>query len=220
MGAAWATCPSETGGLQKGQKHPQQYPGTGNNVDGMSKVWGITEGKTVSFQIDNTTAGAYLLKEAGTHCKTLNGLVRKILLKCHENGIMVCPEYLRGKSLGRCPIQGQESSGLDPRLPSMPQVIKMLGNPSSGPLCKQSGEQGTQIFQPVSLRQGSIQRRCLEGDIARGPQVCLPTSKHHPNGPGQVSKIWRGCDHDHTLLVRSELVSRDYASSSRATRKV
>ena len=24
-----------------------------------------------------------------------NGLVRKILLKCHKNGVMVCPEYLR-----------------------------------------------------------------------------------------------------------------------------
>ena len=52
-------------------------------------------GKTVSFQIDNTTAIAYLLKEGGTNCKTLNGLVRNILLKCHENGIMVCLEYLR-----------------------------------------------------------------------------------------------------------------------------
>ena len=53
-------------------------------------------GKTVSFQIDNTTAVAYLLKEGGTHYKTLNSLVRKILLKCHENVITVCPEYFRG----------------------------------------------------------------------------------------------------------------------------
>ena len=27
---------------------------------------------------------------------TLNGLGRKILLKCLENGITVCPEHLRG----------------------------------------------------------------------------------------------------------------------------
>ena len=53
-------------------------------------------GKTVSFQIDNTMAVAFLLKKGGTHCKTLNGLVRKILLKCHRNGVPVCPEYLRG----------------------------------------------------------------------------------------------------------------------------
>ena len=38
-------------------------------------------GKTMSFQIDNRTAVAYLLKEGGTQCKTLIGLVRKILLK-------------------------------------------------------------------------------------------------------------------------------------------
>ena len=41
-------------------------------------------------------AVAYLLKEGGTHYKTLNGLVRKKLLKYHENGEMVCPEYIRG----------------------------------------------------------------------------------------------------------------------------
>ena len=48
-------------------------------------------GKTISFQTDNTMAVAYPLKEVGTHCKTLNSLARKILLKCHKNGIMVWP---------------------------------------------------------------------------------------------------------------------------------
>ena len=38
----------------------------------------LMRGKTISFQLDNTTAVAYLLKEGGTHCKTLNGLARKI----------------------------------------------------------------------------------------------------------------------------------------------
>ena len=46
--------------------------------------------------MDNTIAVAYLLKEGGTHCKTLNGLVRKILVKCHQNGVNLYPEYLRG----------------------------------------------------------------------------------------------------------------------------
>ena len=96
MGAIWTTCPSRAGGLQKGQEHLYQYPGTGNSVDGLSTAWGIITGEDFSFQIDNTTAVAYLLKQGGMHCKTLNGLVRKILLKCHENGIKVCPEYLRG----------------------------------------------------------------------------------------------------------------------------
>ena len=53
-------------------------------------------GKTISFQIDSMTTVAYMLKDGGTHWKTLNGLVRKILLKCHVNGVVVCPEYLRG----------------------------------------------------------------------------------------------------------------------------
>ena len=65
-------------------------------MDGLQRFKETLRGMTVSIQIDNTTTVAYLLKEGGTHCKTLNGLVRKMLLKCHENGIMVCPEYLRG----------------------------------------------------------------------------------------------------------------------------
>ena len=56
----------------------------------------MMRGKTASFQIDNTTAVGYLLREGRTYCKILNGLARKILLKCHKNEVMVCPEYLRG----------------------------------------------------------------------------------------------------------------------------
>ena len=54
--------------------------------------------KTISFQIDNTTAVPYLMNMVGNHCKTLNCLTRKILLKFHENGVTVCPEYLKGVS--------------------------------------------------------------------------------------------------------------------------
>ena len=53
-------------------------------------IWG----KTVSFQIDNTMAMAHLLK-GGTHCNTLICL-EEDHLKCHRNGVAVCPEYLRG----------------------------------------------------------------------------------------------------------------------------
>ena len=81
---------------RKGQEHLHKYPGK-------ETVWmtcqGFEEslrGKTVSFQIESSTVVAYLLKEGGSHFKTLNGLTRKILLKCHENGITVCLEYLRG----------------------------------------------------------------------------------------------------------------------------
>ena len=52
-------------------------------------------GKAISFQIDDTTAVAYLLKEGDTHCKILNGLASKILLKCHKSGITVCPQCLK-----------------------------------------------------------------------------------------------------------------------------
>ena len=56
--------------------------------------------------------------------------------------------------------------------------------------------------------------------MARGPQVCRPISKCYPNGPEQASKMGRGPDHDHILLARSELVPRDHASGSRATKKI
>ena len=52
------------------------------------------------------------------------------------------------------------------------------------------------------------------------PQVCLPTSKHHPDGPGQANKMGRDLDHDHILLDRSELVPRDHVPSNIATKKL
>ena len=91
---------------------------------------------------------------------------------------MVCPEYLRGVgfSLGRCPIQDQESSGVELMGTSLPQVIQVLGNPSTGSLCKHLGTQGAIILQLGSLRQESIWGRCLEREVAAGPQVCLSPS--------------------------------------------
>ena len=53
-------------------------------------------GKAISFQIDSTTTVACVLMVCDTHCKTLNGLVRKILLKFYKNGLVAYPEYLRG----------------------------------------------------------------------------------------------------------------------------
>ena len=102
----------------------------------------------------------------------------------------------------------------------MPQVVHVLENPTGTPLCNQLGSQGTPIFQSGSLRQGSIWGKCLEGEVARGPQVCLTTSKHHSNGTGWASKIEMGTDHEHTLLARSKLVPRDHASGNRAAKKL
>ena len=93
--------------------------------------------KTISLQVDDTTAVANLFKEGETHCKTLNSLLRKILLKCHKNQVTVYPEYLRGVAcLHKYPIQGQESSGVELRRPSQPQVVQTLWYSSSGSVCK------------------------------------------------------------------------------------
>ena len=50
--------------------------------------------KTVFFQKGNLTAFAYLSHIGGTRCKTMNGLARKILLKCNTNWLLAYSEYL------------------------------------------------------------------------------------------------------------------------------
>ena len=54
---------------------------------GFQKFEDEMKGKTISFLIDNTTAVACLLKEGCSHCKTLNTLMRKILLKCYRSRV-------------------------------------------------------------------------------------------------------------------------------------
>ena len=51
---------------KEGQRHPHQYLRTGNSVIGLWNVWGSNGGKAISFQIDNTIAVAYLLKEGNS----------------------------------------------------------------------------------------------------------------------------------------------------------
>ena len=64
-------------------------------------------GKTSSFQMNNTTAAAYLLKVGGMHCKTLNGIVCKILLKCHKNRVTVCQNTSEvWQTSGQIPYKG------------------------------------------------------------------------------------------------------------------
>ena len=82
-----------------------------------------TRGKTVSFEIDNTTAVTYLLKEEGTHYKDLSGLERTILLKCHKNGVFRIPQRC-SNSLGRCPIQGQEGSRVELKVRNCHRLFK------------------------------------------------------------------------------------------------
>ena len=53
---------------------------------------------------------------------------------------------------GRCPIHGQQSSGVELLGPSQPQVIQMLAYSSSGPVYKQTGTKGSQYLS-LDLRQ-------------------------------------------------------------------
>ena len=130
-------------------------------------------GKTISFQIVNTTAVAYLLK-GGRHS------LQNPKWSCGEDPAQVSQEWGNsvpkttkrcGKPLGRCPFQWQECSRVELREPNLPQVIWVLGNFNSGSVCKQSGTQDTPILQSGSLRQESIWGRCLErGQIRAGSQ--------------------------------------------------
>ena len=84
--------------------------------------------KTSSFQIDKTTAAAYVMKEDGTHCKAFNALARKNLLKCHKSEVVVAQNSAEGWqtwvdalsrgrnaqvwSLGTPPAAGYSSDGV------------------------------------------------------------------------------------------------------------
>ena len=52
--------------------------------------------KVDSFQIDNTTLVAYLMKKCGTYYKEMNIFARKILLRCHNDKATVCLKYIQG----------------------------------------------------------------------------------------------------------------------------
>ena len=94
MEGIWTTCPSR--GRRKRQGHPYKSPRTRNCLKRMSTVQRRNQGENSSFETDITTALSYLKKEGGTHCWRLNGLVRKILLRCYDDRMTICIEYLCG----------------------------------------------------------------------------------------------------------------------------
>ena len=122
---------------KEGQGNPHKPPGT-------EIVWKEClqfrkiRGKVVSFQKDTTTAVSYLWEEGGTHCKELNGLAGKILLRCHRDRITVCPEYpLRAtKSESRCPVQSEGSSEMELWDTYLLEAIQKMGNSGNRFVCK------------------------------------------------------------------------------------
>ena len=114
-------------------------------------------GNTISLQVDSTMVANYLLKEEGTGYKTLNGLSRKISLKCHRNGVILCPEYLRGMAnlQTNALSRHKKSSGVELGSPSQPQVMQMVVCSNSRSVCRQTGTQGTLILD-LSDRRASV----------------------------------------------------------------
>ena len=82
------------------------------------------------------------------------------------------------------------------------------------------GWQSPPILQPGSVWQESIRRDALKERWQEGLRYTFPPPNLIQMTPGQASKMGRGPNHDHTLLARSELVTRDHAPSNRATKKV
>ena len=222
VGVTWTTYPSGEGGLQKRGRTP-------TSISWKWKVWIACQrfeeslrGKTVSFQIDNTTAVAYLLKNCSTHCKTLNCLVRKILLKCHWNGIMVCSEYYKGMAnlWADALSRNKKAQGWSLGYPAW----HATGCSNAGKPQWLTSLQGIWLTRYPSISAWISQTREHLGEMPwrRGSQGAFGVLFHlqsSPKWPWMASKMGTGPDHNHTLLTRSELVHRDLASSNRATKE-
>ena len=89
------------------------------------------KGKATLFQIDNWTVVAYLMKEGGTRCRQLNQLARKILLKCHRDGVTLIPAYLRGIANLRADAlsRNQKAQEWSLSVSACRRLCKMMGQP-------------------------------------------------------------------------------------------
>ena len=88
-------------------------------------------GKVTSFEIDNPTAVVYLMKEGGTRCPQLNQLARKIILKCHQDGITPIPAYLRGIANLKADAlsRNQKAQEWSLSIPAYCRLFKLMGQP-------------------------------------------------------------------------------------------
>ena len=161
----------------------------------------VMRGNTISFQIGNTTAVAHLLKKGGTHCKTLNGLARKTLLKYHKDRVMVHPKYLRGMAnLQTDTHPGARKLRSGAGGSSKLQIILMMGFFSGRSVCKQTLTQGASILQPGSLRQGG--GYSLKEMFPKDLRYVFPPPNIILLVLCRLVRWERGPDHEHTLLAR------------------
>ena len=131
----------------------------------------------------------------GTNCKEVNGLARKILLKCHKDGVMVCLEYLCvANALSR--IRKTQEWSLGDL--TYCRLIKQWRNPvveifaskwTFKPTCKQMDIQRSILLHLGSLRQESILWRCSELGVAKGYEIYTFHCKHNTTYPVMTSKV-------------------------------
>ena len=164
----------------------------------------------VSFLIDNMTALTYLLKRDSTHCKQLNGVVRKTLLKCQKISVRC------SKPQGSGLILRQKGPAMESRGPHLHWVIKAVGNPS-GRLNSQTKGHSNYPNTLEQTRKGM--RETYQNGVAKGPEICLSTLKHNIFSSGQASENG-GPDNGHTMLAGPELVSKENVTSNRTTKAI
>ena len=96
-----------------------------------NKFMSEIKGKATSFQIDNQTAVAYLMKEGGMRCQQLDQLAQKILLKCHRDGVTPITAYLRGIANLRADTlsRNQKVQEWSLSVSACHRLFKMMGQP-------------------------------------------------------------------------------------------
>ena len=99
------------------------------------------------------------------------------------------------------PYPRQKDHEFQSREPHLPEVIHVVGNPSSELLYKWTVVQSTPILQHGSLEQEGIWGRCPKGLIYAYPPQHYTTSSWMIRG-------WEGPDNDHAILAGLELVPR------------
>ena len=115
------------------------------------------------------------MKEGGTRCRQLDQLARKILLKCHRDGVTPIPAYLRGIANLRADAlsRNQKAQEWSLSVSACHRLFKMMGQPVVDLFAS-----SRQILQHGSDGQESNWQRRGQGEVATRTPI-LP-SHHHP----------------------------------------